>query len=467
MMTAHRSTRGFRGRTGRTTASAAGLLTLALVLAACGGGSSDSESAPADATGAAQSTEATEAAQSAEAAAEPCTPSGTVTVWAHEEPASRAFLDKKYREYEKEHPGVTIESLYIPIGDLGTKLSAAYGAGNPPDIVKNGAWLMTSDIGKGLLAPVDEAALGLPEGETLATHFEPGALDPVSFEGQTYGIPTDFNSVSLWYRKDRFEEAGLDPNSPPTTWEQVVEYNKKLTSPDGKKVGLQNTLPGDAIWAMLQVIPLLNGLGGSLLNADNTAGTLNTPEGIQALNYIAQTGNPKLSAPIGGFSMFADGTAAMLVGGRFMTGFMTSLNDKLVYGENFATTTIPVWEGQAPVASGYSWAWQVPAESDNQCAAWNLIGWLSSEEISAQLLDEAGLVAPLKDWTTRFPAAADEPSTVMQSQLPYTNYGPQLAQWNEVMTLLAQTVESVSLGQATAEEAAANFDSKSAEILGG
>lgn len=462
-MTSHGSTRGLLSRPGRKVASVAGLLTIALALVACGS-SSNSETASAESTGAAS---ATEGAPATEAAAEPCTPSGTVTVWAHEEPASRAFLDKKYREYEKLYPDVKIESLYIPIGDLGTKLTAAYGAGNPPDIVKNGAWLMTSDIQKGNLAPVDESALGLPEGETLQSYFEPGALDPVSFDGQTYGIPTDFNSVSLWYRKDRFEEAGLDPNTPPTTWEEVVEFNEKLTSADGKKVGLQNTLYGDPIWAMLQMIPLLNGLGGSLLNADNTAGSLNTPEGIQALKYLGGTGNPKLSAPIGGFSMFADGTAAMLMGGRFMTGFMTSLNDKLVYGENFATTTIPFWEGKSPVASGYSWAWQVPAKADNQCAAWNLIGWLSSEENSAALLDEAGLVAPLKEWTTRFPAASDEPSKVMQSQLPYTNYGPQLAQWNEVMTLLSQTIDSVALGQATAEEAAANFDSKTAEILGG
>ena len=462
-MRAHSSSGGRRGRSARTTASLAGVLSVALTLAACGGDSdAEAEAEPASETAASETATAADAGSGGA-----CTPSGDITVWAHEEPASRAFLDAKYREYEAAFPDVTIESLYIPIADLGTKLTAAYGAGNPPDIVKNGAWLMTADVQKGFLAPVDPAAFGVAEGSTLDALFEPGALTPVSFDGQAYGIPTDFNSVSLWYRKDRFEEAGLDPNKPPTTWEEVVEYNEKLTSPDGKKVGLQNTLPGDAIWAMLQMLPLVEGLGGSLLNADNTGGNLNTPEGIQALEYIAQTGNPTLQAPIGGFSMFADGTAAMLVGGRFMTGFMTSLNEELVYGENFASATIPVWEGQAPVASGYSWAWQVPADSDNQCTAWHLIGWLSSQDNSAALLDAAGLVAPLKDWTTVFPAASDEPSTVMQSQLPYTSYGPQLAEWNEVMTLLAQTIEAVALEQSTAEEAAADFDSRTAEILGG
>lgn len=392
-------------------------------------------------------------------------PKGSLVIWEHAAPANEKYFRAKYGEYEKQHPGVKIKVLYIPIADLQTKLAAAYGAGNPPDIVKNGAWQMVGFADKGYLSPVDPANFGASNIDGVKAKFEQGSLDPVTFHGNVYGIPTDFNSVSLWYRKDRFQEAGLDPNKPPTTWEQVREYDQKLRSKDGRKVGLQLTRPGQQIWAEMNFLPLVEGLGGSLLNKEGTAGSLSTPEGIKALEYYKGIGNPKLESPNGGFSMFADGTAAMLMGGRFMTGFMPSLNGKLVYGKNYATTTLPAWDGKAPVASGYSWAWSVSKKSENKNTAWNLIGWLNSPENADAQLKATGVVTPAKDWTTKS-SAQDEASTVMQKQLPNTSYGPRIPQWNEVMTALSQTLDAVSLGQRTPEQAAKEFDEKVSGILG-
>ena len=447
----------------RRAVAIAGALSASLVLAACSGGSSENESG-ADSE-APETTSATESAPDANAESEPVTPNGKIVIWEHANEANQAYFEEKYAEYEAANPGVDIEVLYVPIADLPTKLEAAYGAGNPPDIVKVGAWLMTGYVDRGYLSPVDSSAMGKGSLEELFAEFEEGAFAPVTFGGTAYGVPTDFNSVSLWYRKDRFEEAGLDPNSPPTTWEEVLEMSAKLTNADASQVGLQWTLAGDPIWAQLCFLPLVEGLGGSLLNADNTAGNLNTPEGIRALQYYSEVGNPNLTAPIGGFSMFAEGTAAMLMGGRFMSGFMPSLNDSLVYGENFATTTVPVWAGDSPVAAGYSWAWGVSAASQNQATAWNLIGWLNTPENAEAQLAATGLVTPLVGWTSTEPGS-DEASVVMQEQLPYTTYGPQTAQWTEVMTALSETLDAVSLKQQTPEEAAAAFDSKVAGILG-
>lgn len=391
-------------------------------------------------------------------------PSGSLVIWEHANEANQAYFEEKYAEYEEE-TGVDIEVLYIPIADLQTKLQTAFGAGNPPDIVKIGAWQMTSLVERGYMSELDPVNYGAGDFAGFEALFEAGALDPVTFDDAVYGVPTDFNSVSLWYRKDRFEEAGLDPNSPPTTWEEVAEVSEILTSADGSKVGLQTTLNGDPIWAQLVFQPLIEGLGGSILSEDGTAGGLNTPEGIAALEYYANIGNPDLTAPIGGFSMFADGTAAMLLGGRFMTGFMPALNPDLVYGENFATTTIPGWEGEDVVASGYSWAWGVTEDSENKATAWNLIGWLNEQDRANDQLAATGLVTPLAGWTD-LEAAQDEASAVMQEQLPYTSYGVQTPFWNEIMTALAQTLDAVALGQSTPEEAAEEFDARVADITG-
>jgi multiple sugar transport system substrate-binding protein len=391
-------------------------------------------------------------------------PTGTITVWQGEEPDSEKYFGAKFAEYEQLHPGVTIKTLYIPGDSFEAKLLTAYSSGNGPDIAKVGGWDMPTYIDKDYLAPLDPNAFGKADLAGVGTLLEPGSLTPLTFDSKVYGFPIDFNSMSLWYRKDRFSAAGLDPNKPPTTWEQVQEYDKALTNPDRSKVGFQPATTGDPIFAEMQFLPLINGLGGSLLNADNTKGNLETPEGIKALTYYAQEGNAKLKAPNAGFSLFADGTAAMILSGRFTSAFLPTMNSALVYGENFATATIPAWEGKSPVASGYTWAWTVTKTSQNQASAWDLISWLNTPDRVDQQLKDTGLVTPLLGWTTRS-AGSDEPSKVMVAQLPYTTDGPQIVQWAEVMNTLATTMDAVNLGTMSPEEGAQSFDSKVDSIL--
>jgi ABC-type glycerol-3-phosphate transport system substrate-binding protein len=400
----------------------------------------------------------------AEVVAEPMIPEGKIVIWEHANAANQAYFEPKYAEYE-EATGVEIEVLYIPIADLETKLQTAFGAGNPPDIIKVGAWQMTPMVERGNLAPVDFVNFGAGSEEGFESYFEEGGLGAVTFNETVYGVPTDFNSVSLWYRKDLFEAAGLDPESPPTTWEQVAEYSEVLTKSDGSQVGLQTTRAGSPIWSQMVMQTLVEGLGGSILTQDGKSGALNTPQGIQALEYYAQMGNPTFESPSFGFSMFADGNAAMLLGGRFMDGFMQSLNPDLVYGENFESVEVPSWEGRSKVAAGYSWGWAVTEASDNQHTAWNLIGWLNDRDRLDEQLGATGLVTPVADWTSLSNAQSGA-SIVMQSQLPYTGYGVPTANWNEIMTALSEILEAVQLQTLAPAEAAEEFDARVASITG-
>src|SRR3546814_16543857 len=51
-------------------------------------------------------------------------------------------------------------------------------------------------------------------------------------DGVLYGIPMDLASISMYYRRDFFVEAGLDPDRPPRTWDEVTEMGKALTKTD-------------------------------------------------------------------------------------------------------------------------------------------------------------------------------------------------------------------------------------------
>ena len=59
------------------------------------------------------------------------------------------------------------------------------------------------------------------------------------YQGQTLALPITTNNLALFYNKDLFRAAGLDPDSPPTTWDELVEYGKKLTKADGSIFGFE------------------------------------------------------------------------------------------------------------------------------------------------------------------------------------------------------------------------------------
>jgi multiple sugar transport system substrate-binding protein len=82
---------------------------------------------------------------------------------------------------------------------------------------------------KGYLEPLAPEDVGYSSAD-----FWPGALKSVTYEGVGYGIPTNNETMGFIWNAKLFEEAGLDPDSPPATWDDVVEYSKAIR----EKVGV-------------------------------------------------------------------------------------------------------------------------------------------------------------------------------------------------------------------------------------
>lgn len=388
-------------------------------------------------------------------------PQGTVNVWMHEEEANTPYFKAKIKEYQKAYPKATIKPLFVPIANLDTKLTTAFTAGSPPDLIKTGAWTLAERVSKNQLATLPTAQFGAASVTELEKSYDTNAFAPLTDAGQVYGVPIDFNSVHLWYRVDRLTEAGID--KPPTTWEEVEAYSKELTG--GGKVGLQWQL-ADSIWAMLQFIPLVHGLGGQIVDVEAGKGTLNTDEGIKAMEYYGRMGDPNLSDPVGAFGLFAKGTSAILMSGRFTTSLIPALNPAAKIGENVDSTVVPSWAGREKVAAGYSWGWNVAKKAKNPYTAWHFVNWLCGKDNVADQLSKTGLVTPIAGWQD-LPSAKDKASQQLEEQLPYTDFGPVLPQWTETMKALLDALESVIRKESTAKDAATTFDDNVGSILRG
>lgn len=116
--------------------------------------------------------------------------------------------------------------------------------------------------------------------------FVPGALNASSYQGRRYGMPIFFSIRSFMYNKKLFREAGLDPDVPPKTWDEFVEYAQKITNPDEGKYGILHDYGiNNSLLINFQEHLVLT--GGRIVDNDNNI-MFNNEEGILALEKIVE-----------------------------------------------------------------------------------------------------------------------------------------------------------------------------------
>ncbi|TDE48456.1 ABC transporter substrate-binding protein [Nonomuraea mesophila] len=393
------------------------------VLAACGG-REDRPQAPADGV-----------------------PRGDLSVWLHQTRAYDAVFTPLVEKYTREFREVGVKPLFIPVAQLDTKLLTAFTGGSPPDVFRVGGWTIPGHARKGRLAPADQS---------LSSGFDKTAIDSLTYEGQVYGVPTDYTLCYLYYRRDRFAEAGLDPDRPPTTWEEVADYSKRLTSADGKKVGLQWIL-GNPQWTVMQLLALVKGKGGTILSPDGGKATMATDAGVEALRFYAGLGNAKLSNPLSAFGLFASGEAAMIVSGLFAMDLLPTLNKKLEFGKVYDIAPMPRFGAGPAVVPAYTWGWAVAEKSEIPHTAWHFIDYLQRPDVAAEQLREAGSLTPITGWE-KLEGADQKAIEIMAASAPDADFGPRTPVWAEMAKALTDAGDAVAHGKKTPEQAAQDFD---------
>jgi multiple sugar transport system substrate-binding protein len=244
---------------------AAGCVALALV-AACssGGGASDSQG---DTSG------------------------GHLSVWfPGTDPAESAVVkDKLVPQFEK-NTGAKVDVTYVDYSNLSNKLAAAFAAGTAPDVFGHGpaavADLVVNDRLEPLQSSVD--AMSQADRDDLAAALPGGQVD-----GKQYLMPLQMQGWVLAYNKDDFKAAGLDPENPPATWEQLRDAAKKLTVRDaaGRITRSGLLLATDPIGREQSFATLIASAGGSLIDAGVKKASFDSPQGQQALDYYVSLFN--------------------------------------------------------------------------------------------------------------------------------------------------------------------------------
>lgn len=225
-------------------------------------------------------------------------------------------------EFHELYPNVTIEFHDVPFEEMHDKLLTQVAANNPPDTAYVDSPIVGEFAGHGALLNLDDAA-ALSDVIDV-DDYVPAFLQSAMFEGSLYGLPIDGETTGLFYRTDRFEEAGLDPTHPPETWDEFEQYAALMTNPEENKYGFISF----ATEAAYYFYPWLWQAGADTLNPNDPNDIIwDSEEGQAAADFyvkLAEYSPPDFlnSNSWDGRVAFANGDVAMYVAGAWFAGVL-------------------------------------------------------------------------------------------------------------------------------------------------
>jgi sn-glycerol 3-phosphate transport system substrate-binding protein len=326
------------------------------------------------------------------------------------------LIDGMIADFEKAHPDVRVKAVYAGnYDDTRTKALAALKGGQPVQLSVLFSIDLFELIDQDAIVPFDEMLTAADK--AWLDGFYPALMENSRYGGKTWGIPFQRSTIVLYWNKDAFKEAGLDPNKPPATWADMVETGKRLTKKDAagnvSRYGVMVPSTGYPYW-MFQAFARQH--GEVLMNQDGNRTFFDKPAVVEALEFWRDLGGkhgvmPKGTVEWGTLrAAFLEGKTAMM---WHTTGNLTAVRKDAKF--DFGVAMLPASKQRgSPTGGGNFYIFKKASPAERK-AALTFIRWMTSPERAAQWSIETGYVAVTKDayatpalkkYVAEFPAAA-------------------------------------------------------------
>lgn len=193
-------------------------------------------------------------------------------------PTFTEYIEGVIDDFEEAHPGTTVKWIDVPFEGAQEKIAADAAAGTLPDVVNLNPNFAQPLEEQGVFTALDDVA------SQVSGAYVQGAWDAFSVPGEDahYGYPWYLTSEVTMYNADLFEQAGLDPQAPPTTLEQLYSQAEELTSASGGAFyGMHPALENKLITDLAK-------LGVPLMSEDGSEWTFDTPEAVAHVERLAE-----------------------------------------------------------------------------------------------------------------------------------------------------------------------------------
>jgi len=358
--------------------------------------------------------------------------------------------------FEKENPDITVEVTTLPYGDYGTALQTDLAAGTVSDVFDIEYANYASYQANGVLAPIEVAN---PDA------YRQSLLEAYSTDGTSYALPSSFSDVVLYYNADLFDAAGLDYPTNDWTWADEKAAAEALTDAAAGQWGDHQPI------SFYEYYKALAQNGGQFLNDDKTAVAFNSPEGIEAAEWLVNksgTVMPTIEQGQGtadfDTNLFKDGKLGMLHSGIWIFGALADVP---------FTWDIAVEPGNTQQASAvFSNALGVSATSEHIEAASKWAEFLSSSDVTVKTRLDAGWeLPPISDeaqLATYLDKGAPANRQAVFDSLDGIALPPVVAEGqSEMQDILGEELVEAQAGRKTVEEALASAEERINAVLAG
>ena len=376
-------------------------------------------------------------------------------------------------EFHSEYPNITVNPVYAgTYAETRTKVQAAIKSGNTPALALMFSIDLYSLLSMDAIYDINSFATSAEDQEWLNGFYD-GFMQNSRSGDLTYGIPWQRSTIILYYNKDAYKEVGLDPEAPPKTWDELMDYSKKLTKTENgttTRYGIQ--IPSDkagyAYWMLQTFCNQQDGF--NIMNDTGTEVYFNDERTIRGLEFWKSLSDAGVQAPGTTAwsttpSDFLEQRAAMIY---TTTGNLTNIKNNATF--DFGTAMLPADTSYgSPTGGGNFYLFKGVPEEQTQ-AAYTFIKWMTSDpERVAQWSIDTGYVATrpeayeterMKQYTADFPQAL-----VARDQLEYGHAEFSVYDQGAVQDILDTAIESVMTGASDAKTALDNAQSQADEIL--
>ncbi len=357
--------------------------------------------------------------------------------------------------FEAANPGIKVDFLHTP-ADYMTKLQTMLAGGDYPDVIYLGNGDAPSFVTRGQLLSLDSY---IQRDSLDLSDVFPANLALYNVDGVQYGFPADAPSQQIFYNLTRFKDAGVEPPSSDwadESWTREAFLKKAIALTDASKnLWAFQVKSGFRFWWVW-----ITANGGTFFNEDGTACVLNSPESVEALQFLADLIHVHKVAPtmdvaseMGSATLFESGITAMETYFPAIGYMRTHIADK------FEWDVAPHPAGAAGKScAGGGTGHMIAANAPHPEEAWQFLKFMISEPAVEQWTDVMGIVPPLqsvaKSDVFLTPGQPPEHIQVFTEGAPYLHPDRRDPAFVQARTIAETELQRLWLGGVSAQEVA-------------
>jgi sn-glycerol 3-phosphate transport system substrate-binding protein len=292
------------------------------------------------------------------------------------------IVDGFVADFMAENPDIKVKAIYAGnYNDARIKALAALKSGQPAQLSVMFSIDIYELIEQDAIVAFDDVVETDAEKAWLDS-FYPTLMENGRTAGKTWGIPFQRSTIVMYYNKDAFRAAGLDPEKAPATWDELVAAGKKLTKSDGSQWGAMIPSTGYPYW-MFGALTMQN--GQVLMNGDGNTTYYDHPDVIGALQFWKELGDKHGIMPKGTIEWgtlrqnFLEGKTAIM---WHSTGNLTAVKKNAKF--DFGVSMLPASKRRGTPTGGGNFYIFKKTTAEERKAAMRLIKFMTSPERSAE-----------------------------------------------------------------------------------